>query len=646
MRLAVLAGLAFAFALVAPSTAATLTIGPDSPTSMGAGRAVSVLPDPSGTITFDQARRMVGRFAAPPKPRAQPLPFRDWMRADIASTFDLDRRLAVALPWDRAEYYLVRGDGAITAFVGGLDQPIHDRSGAMTSWELRNAVTPEERMAGSAFSTFVLRAGERATLFIHVGTLGRFARPTFDPILSVFDDQLERGRFRLYVSGIIVGILFALCIYSLVVFFSTRDASYCWYAGYLCAIGASFAGQYGPGTSLLMQFALPEHPFAAVLVKRLADPVAWVAFVFFTRAFFQTRSRWPRWDAALLAMAAIITVYYSLYLGGITHAEYILWVYAATSVLCVATGILAYLRGYRAPYFVVGQGIVLFSSFSATLSVEGIQIFGFLPDSGILGSLRGTTILFAAAALEGLIFSVALADRLQRMRDDVARANADKAADERLLHNMLPVSIADELKRTGVSEPRRFEEVTILFTDLKDFTTAAGLMPAKKLVGELDELFRAFDDIVETHGLEKIKTIGDAYMAAAGIPLESGDHAVRCTRAALAMLRFVEERNARSSVKWRMRAGMHSGSVIAGVVGKHKFVYDVWGDTVNIASRIESNGEAGTVSMSAYTHDLVKEAFACDYRGKIALKGKGEIDFYSTAAVPTQSAVASTATAR
>lgn len=202
-----------------------------------------------------------------------------------------------------------------------------------------------------------------------------------------------------------------------------------------------------------------------------------------------------------------------------------------------------------------------------------------------------------------------------------------RRADE-LLSNILPATVIRELKEKGISEPREYRTVSILFTDFMGFTNIAGSLPAHKLVGELNEVFHQFDEILDRHGVEKLKTIGDAYLVASGLPTESDDHAIRLVKAALEMQTCIHQRNEASPYKWNMRAGIHSGQVVAGIVGKKKFTYDVWGDTVNIASRMESSCLPGRVNISAFTYDLVKDHFDCEYRGKIEAKGKGSIDMY------------------
>ncbi len=196
------------------------------------------------------------------------------------------------------------------------------------------------------------------------------------------------------------------------------------------------------------------------------------------------------------------------------------------------------------------------------------------------------------------------------------------------MHNILPKEVAKELRETGKVKPARYEDVSIMFSDFKGFTNIVATIPTKKLIKELNEIFSQFDDIVESEGVEKIQTVGDGYLAACGLPTVTGDHAVRCVRAAKRMIHFLNERKEKSAIKWKVRIGIHSGPISAGVIGKKKFTYDIFGDTINTASRIESNGVPGKINVSAYTYDLIKDEFPAEYRGKLNAKGKGEIDMY------------------
>jgi len=201
-----------------------------------------------------------------------------------------------------------------------------------------------------------------------------------------------------------------------------------------------------------------------------------------------------------------------------------------------------------------------------------------------------------------------------------------------LLLNILPAEIAEELQSSGYATPRHYQTVSVLFTDFKGFTKIAEGLSPNELVEVLNTFFKAFDKIVEEYSLEKIKTIGDAYMCAGGIPSEDNSHIYNIVRAGLAMQECVMDINVKreeiGQLPWNLRLGIHTGPIIAGVVGIKKYAYDIWGDTVNIAARMESSGEVGKVNISEATYDLVKDKFICHHRGKILAKNKGEIDMY------------------
>lgn len=204
----------------------------------------------------------------------------------------------------------------------------------------------------------------------------------------------------------------------------------------------------------------------------------------------------------------------------------------------------------------------------------------------------------------------------------------EKNKSDELLLNILPKQVADELKNNGKAEAKRYEDVTILFTDFKDFTSTASLITPVQLMEELNEIFSYFDDVMEEYQIEKIDTIGDAYFAACGVPVENKDHAFQCVEAAKRMFKYLEERNKVTEIQWNMRAGIHSGPVVAGVVGKKKYAYDLFGDTVNTASRMETNGEVGKINISETTFELIQEKYTCFYRGQIEVKGKGYLKMY------------------
>ncbi|MDB9516166.1 adenylate/guanylate cyclase domain-containing protein [Roseofilum reptotaenium CS-1145] len=224
--------------------------------------------------------------------------------------------------------------------------------------------------------------------------------------------------------------------------------------------------------------------------------------------------------------------------------------------------------------------------------------------------------------------------RVWGFRDVTERKQAEEALrqekerSEKLLLNILPEAIADQLKQDQSSLAEDFESVTILFADIVGFTPLAAQVQPIQLVDMLNQVFSTFDQLTETYGLEKIKTIGDAYMVAGGLPDPMPNHLDVMARMALSMQAYMGQFYTPMGDNFQIRIGMHTGSVIAGVIGKKKFIYDLWGDTVNVASRMESSGEPGKIQVTEVVYEVLKEQYILEKRGKIRVKGKGEMDTY------------------
>ena len=242
--------------------------------------------------------------------------------------------------------------------------------------------------------------------------------------------------------------------------------------------------------------------------------------------------------------------------------------------------------------------------------------------------------LFLVSAVGILLLAAALWSRLRYMRRSRNAIELERQRSDKLLLNILPKPIAEELKLYGEAKARDVANASILFTDFEDFTPQSERMSAQELVATIDTCFKAFDAIVVRYGLEKIKTIGDAYMCAGGLPDPRSSSARDTVLAALDMQAYMAqhaiERSATGRPAFTMRAGIHTGPVVAGIVGDTKFQYDVWGDTVNIAARMESTGGTGRVNISESTYEEVKreEGLRFTARGMVQVKGKGEMEMY------------------
>lgn len=388
--------------------------------------------------------------------------------------------------------------------------------------------------------------------------------------------------------------------------------------------------------------------------------VASATFVFFIHIQFNNKGRWWMIIAFLLSAVALVGYFTELFQFSI--ALFVLLIYAALySIVSLSRAIIRKIQGAK----ILGVGFGFFTVSLFVLIVSGLVMQSFELNTGnsIVGGILVIVLLLDIMSIpltmsvyQAWMFSKLnrdLTTQLQQVKelsettikqeqekkqiledqkiqleqmvaDRTAQLTNEKHKSDVLLLNILPEGVAEELKSTGSAKAKQYNNVTVLFTDFVNFTGLSALMTPTELVEVIHHNFTAFDSIIEKHGLEKIKTIGDAYMAVCGLPTEVSDHAQRVVRAALDIQHYISQ----SDSKFQIKLGINSGPVVAGIVGVKKYAYDIWGDTVNTAARMEQNSEAGKINISGSTYELVKREFACEHRGKIEAKNKGEIDMY------------------
>jgi guanylate cyclase len=317
----------------------------------------------------------------------------------------------------------------------------------------------------------------------------------------------------------------------------------------------------------------------------------------------------PRWFVGvvnvLLAAVVLENLVPTVMLGGILEAELTI----AWTILGVIGALIALDRRAAFAWFAV---VVVTMVLAAVLPawIEPVTVVSAPGSDDLMATLIGVAVFSYA----GMAYFVRQRDRFQKESDD-------------LLHNILPDEIATRLKAEHTMIADDFEAASVLFADVAGFTPMSAKMSPPELVGLLNAVFTTFDGFVEELGLEKIKTVGDEYMVAAGVPHERPDHAHAIAELALRMRDHCAKHRFEGH-ELRMRIGINSGPVVAGIVGTHKFAYDLWGDAVNTASRMESHGVPGSIQISGATYDLIRDDFMCERRGPVEVKGKGVMETY------------------
>ena len=363
------------------------------------------------------------------------------------------------------------------------------------------------------------------------------------------------------------------------------------------------ASRYGAGAAFFggIAYCLGHARSVGALWLVVAGILAIARWLFKARRIsFRT---WNYVSISPLLAAAFFSV---LLLGGVAHSSVIyIWAFFVPMLILLTLG----LRESR----------IFFVIYLILLIVPAMIPAEMLPQPPLPEKVEVIIFLFNLAAATLLIkfmfgFFVRERERLQKETD-------------RLLLNILPAEVAAKLRQDPGVVATGFDSVSILFADLVNFTPVSAQLSPTAVVQMLNEVFSAFDGLVEKHGVEKIKTIGDCYMAAAGIPRERPDHAEALASLALDMLDYVESHEFYQH-RLRIRIGMNSGPAVAGVIGHKKFSYDVWGDTVNSASRMQSHAAPGSVQIAKATRDLIADKFACAPLGTIEVKGKGAMEVW------------------
>jgi class 3 adenylate cyclase len=358
-------------------------------------------------------------------------------------------------------------------------------------------------------------------------------------------------------------------------------------------------------------FLAVERSPPAVLWLRIALIAGTLPVIgFFWRA---SPEHWIDWWEPVTTIAVLLLLAVELAIAVLTwHDVQLLINHAAgLALLPVGVGFGACLRGRHTAVI------------SAVAAASGTALFAAAPTIE-RATAAGVGIVLAMSGVIGAFASFQLESALRRVYAASTALAQERARSEELLQNILPAPIAEQLKNAPGAIAERFPEATVLFADIVGFTGLVQELPPERIVLTLDGLFSAFDDIAERHGLEKIKTIGDAYMVVGGVPTRRADHAEAVARMALEM-REVAIHHGPAGRGLRLRIGMDTGPVVAGIIGKRKFLYDLWGDTVNTASRMESHGVDDAIQLTETTYVRLRASFVLEPRGMIQVKGKGEM---------------------
>jgi class 3 adenylate cyclase len=505
------------------------------------------------------------------------------------------------------------------------------------------------------FSPILVRNGQSHTFYVYME--GIFTGVL--PIYALSSTKLLQSQHRSDLFyGIYYGFILIIIVYSLVLYIRLREQGNLRYAIWVFFIGLQMALFRGHTS----EFLWPSNPSIERYAAALASLTGFL-HILFTMTFLRLRLQAPRYYKIGIGVVFLYLLSFLLSVVNVSlsdrpgrQIDIVPLIVLLEGTFSIVAGIATLRKGFRpALFYLAGNVFFYIGIFVFLLYTYDKLPFSFWTYESIhLGV--GIEILFFAVALTYkvnllkkrrqeaeqeqfrlLVENKRLVSEQNAMLEEKVHQRTEelqeaKQRSEELLLNILPSEVVEELKLTGHSKPRRFERVTVLFTDIKNFTSMGERLSPEELVNEIDYYYRSFDDILSRYRIEKIKTIGDAYLCAGGLPVIYPENPIEVVRAALEMREFVlhnqRERQTTGQQHFEFRIGIHTGPVVAGIVGLRKFAYDIWGDTVNTAARMEQHGEVGKINISETTYNLVKDHFTCSYRGKIAVKNKEAMDMY------------------
>lgn len=488
--------------------------------------------------------------------------------------------------------------------------------------------------------------GDTATYYLQVSAFIM----QFPTKVYTAKDYINMAHKKDLTTGVFLGIMMLVFFYNFFIWIATQDKNYFYYSVYVLC-GAIFIFELnGLASEILFRGIMQEANIHGPFIVAVAS----IASIVFSVKFLETKKRAPILDKILryvMLPGLVLVIGFDLLnwqlAGSVTNQ-----LIGLTAIFLLSfAAIKSYTSGLNsAKYYLLGR-IFYFTG----VAIFILKTFAILPYTDYFNRAIETGL-----SLEMVFFSFALAGKINQYKKEKTEAvehnkklveeqnivlertveertrdlSLEKEKSEALLLNILPTEIADELKSTGEVEAKIYESVSILFSDFKNFTKISSNYTADQLITELNIYFKAFDKIVTDHGVEKIKTIGDAYMAAAGFTKEKKDSLKQTVLAALSMQEFVNHRHetlkSQGESSFRMRVGIHNGPVVAGVVGEKKFQYDIWGDAVNTAARMETSGEIDKVNVSEDVFQLLKDETDLHFeeRGEMAVKGKGSMRMF------------------